>query len=149
MSPQSRFAEVLFSSSSASANYCLGASHFHTSLCMGCSRLFPLLFSNWIQTFAPLESNRKIMKKRFWHASTGRKTQLRRRNQQTAAMQRRLEEVGKKRCPRYFALRQRITTAQSQKIKACDTRHGARVVQRAPCSASANKNFKIPFFPRI
>ena len=83
--------------------------------------------------------------KRFWHASTKRKTQPRRRNQQTAAMQRGLEEVGKKRCPRHSALRLRIRTAQCQKIKARDARHRAQVVQKAFCSASKHKNCKTSF----
>ena len=68
--------------------------------------------------------------KRFWQASSGRKTQPRRRNQQTAAMQRGLGEVEKRRCTRHSALTGRVGTAPIQKIKSKNAGRSARVVQR-------------------
>ena len=71
-------------------------------------------FSTWDSNFHTFGIQPENHEKRLWHASTGRKIQPRRRNQQTAAMQRDMEEVWNKRCPKYSALRLRVTTAQSQ-----------------------------------
>ena len=53
-------------------------------------------------------------------------------------------EVEKRRCTGHAALTVRGGTA-IQNIEACNARHGARVVEKALCSASTSKNCKISF----
>ena len=78
--------------------------------------------------------------KSFRQASSGRSTRPRRRNQQTAAMQRGLGEIENRRCTRHSALTGRGGTALIQKTKSWNAGHSALVVQRELCSANAIKN---------
>ena len=83
----------------------------------------------------------KNHEKRCGQASSGRSTRPRKRSYQTAAAM--PGEVAKRGCTRA-----RCSTSGSREYadsedKACDARHGARVVQIARCSASTSKNCKI------
>ena len=122
----------------------------------GISRLFFSAFSSWDSNFCtygiqPGNHEKLLFKtahtfahlctfgiqsenqeKRFLQAS-----QPRRRNQKTAATQRGLQEVEKRRCTQHAALTGRVGTAQIQKMKSSNAGQSARVVQRSFFSASA------------
>ena len=83
----------------------------------------------------------KNHEKRFWQASSGRSTRPRKRSSQTAAAM--PGEVAKRGCTLACCSNSGSRDCADSKDKACDARHGARMVQIATCFANTNKNCKI------
>ena len=94
-------------------------------------------------TFAPLESNRKRMKNASGKRPPDEAHGPGKRSYQTAAA--RPGEGAKRGCTLARCSNSGSRDCADSKDKACDARHGARVVQIARCSASTSKNCKISF----
>ena len=86
----------------------------------------------------------KNNEKRVGQASSGRSTRPRKRSYQTAAAM--PGGVAKRGCTRARCSTSGNMDYADSKDNACDARHGAWKVQKARCSASTSKNWKISFF---
>ena len=113
---------------------------FQFAVCFKLYKLCALLV--WDSNFCTFGIRQKNIEKRFWQVSSGRSTRPWKRSYQTAAA--RPREVAKRGCTLARCSNSGSVDCADAKDKACDARHGARVVQIARCSASTS--CKISFF---